>query len=316
MTSGSRRARDEEIVESESKVVVFGGCGFLGRYVAEELLERGYRVVVADVSPMPEDLGAVYEPVDICDEDAVRRVVGGASYVFNFAGIADIDEAAERPVAVARVNVLGNVHVLDACRRSGVKKVVYASSVYVNSTTGLFYRTSKLASEKFIEDFGVKFGLKYTILRYGSVYGVGSGSHNIIGHYIRQALREGRIVRRGDSEDLREYIHIRDAAIGAVQVLDARYDGVHVVLSGLHPMRVRDVLEMIREIISSDIEIVYEPASSLTHYRITPYAYNPRMARKLVLDSYYDLGQGLLDMILQEEMALEGSGGQREGPGG
>src|SRR5712691_4239601 len=167
-----------------SRAVVFGGSGFLGLYVVEELLRRGYDVVVADVKPLPEGVRATYAPVDICDLDAVRRAAKEAQYVYNFAAIADIDEAADDPISVARVNILGNVHVLDACVHHGVQKVLFASSVYVNSNSGLFYRTSKLASEKFIEDYASKFGLKYTILRYGSVYGPRSGQNNVIAHYI------------------------------------------------------------------------------------------------------------------------------------
>lgn len=289
-----------------AKVVVFGGSGFLGLPVVEELVGQGYEVVVGDRQPVPEEIAAMYAPVDICDLEAVRGVVAGARYVYNFAAIADIDEAAEDPVAVARVNVLGNVHVLDACVRSGVEKVLFASSVYVNSNSGLFYRTSKLASEKFIEDYAAKFALKYAILRYGSVYGQRCGPTNIIARYIRQALSEGRIVRQGDGEEIREYIHVKDAAIGAVRALSAEFDNAHVVISGIQAMRVKDLLEMIREILQNRIDIVYDGASALTHYRITPYAYNPSMARKVILDSYYDLGQGLLDMIIHTQAELAG----------
>jgi UDP-glucose 4-epimerase len=287
-----------------TKVVVFGGSGFLGLHVVQELLGRGHEVVVGDLTPVPQGIGAGHVRVDICDLDAVRRATAGARYVYNFAAIADIDEAAEDPVAVARVNVLGNVHVLDACVQHGVEKVLFASSIYVNSNSGLFYRTSKLASEKFIEDYAAKFGLKYTILRYGSVYGPGSGRANVIARYIRQALQEGRMVRQGDGEELREYIHVRDAAVGAVRVLGEEFDNTHVVISGIQAMRVRDLLEMIREILQNRVKIEYNGASPLTHYRVTPYAYNPSMARKVILESYYDLGQGLLDLIIQTDAEL------------
>jgi len=288
-----------------TKVTVFGGSGFLGLYVVEELLRRGYEVVVPDLKPIPKDIPAAYVEMDICDRDAVGRAAEGARYVYNFAAIADIDEAAENPIAVARVNVLGNVHVLDACVQNQVEKVLFASSVYVNSNSGLFYRTSKLASEKFTEDYAAKFGLKYTILRYGSVYGPRSGRNNVISRYIRQALSEGRMVREGDGEELREYIHVKDAAVGAVRAISEEFDNTHVVISGIQVMRVRDLLEMIREILQNRVEIAYDGASPLTHYRITPYAYNPSMARRVILDSYYDLGQGLLDLIIQAQTELD-----------
>ena len=289
------------------RVAVFGGAGFLGLYVVEELIAQGFDALVCDKHSPPASVGARFRELDICDLEAVRDATRGVKYVFNFAAVSDIDEAAENPLPVTAVNVLGNVHVLQACVEAGVQKFVFASSVYVNSDCGLFYRSSKFASERFIEDYGSKFGLKYAILRYGSVYGPRAGADNAISDYVRQALQDGRIVRAGDGEEIREYIHVRDAAIGAVRSLNPEFDDAHLVISGIGAMPVRELLEMIREILRGEVEIAYGGQSPLTHYRITPYTHSPRIARKLILETYYDLGQGLLDLItsIESEMADE-----------
>jgi UDP-glucose 4-epimerase len=76
------------------------------------------------------------------------------------------------------------------------------------------------------------------------------------------------------------------------------------VLTGHQPMRVRDLVEMIREIAGADIQVEFRPVDSqqrqagrTAHYLVTPYTFQPKLAKKLVSDYYVDLGQGLLDCL-------------------
>ena len=101
------------------KVTVFGGSGFLGSHICDKLSDAGHDVTIVDVRPSPwlrDDQKMVVG--SILDEDCVQAAVEGAEVVFNYAGIADIGEANERPVDTARLNVVGNVMVLEACRRA------------------------------------------------------------------------------------------------------------------------------------------------------------------------------------------------------
>ncbi len=134
--------------------VVFGGSGFLGSHVADALQEAGLRVRICDIADSPF-LAPGQEMVrcDILDPAAVARAVAGAAVVYNFAGLADIDESRDKPVDTVKLNVLGNTHILDACRREAVRRYVFASTVYVYSERGSFYRASKQASERIIEAY-------------------------------------------------------------------------------------------------------------------------------------------------------------------
>lgn len=89
----------------------------------------------------------------LLDEDLVNTVVSGADAVFDFAGLADIGESNQKPVETARINVLGNVILLEACRKAGVKRYVFASTLYVYGKSGGFYRCSKQACELYIENY-------------------------------------------------------------------------------------------------------------------------------------------------------------------
>jgi UDP-glucose 4-epimerase len=166
------------------------------------------------------------------------------------------------------------------------------------SDTGGFYRCSKQAAELYVEEYNRKFGLEYTILRYGTVYGPRADSRNSIYRYLKQALDEGRIDCGGTGDETREYIHVRDAAQLSVDILADKYRNKQVIITGHHPMRLRDMLYTIREILSNRIEINFEASKSDTpHYNITPYSFVPKIGRKLVTHEYVDMGQGLLECI-------------------
>ena len=174
------------------KVVVFGGSGFLGSYVADELTHRGHEVVVADVkeSPYITDRQA-FAKCDIMDPGAVEKAVRGAVVVYNFAGLANLDESIGMPKKTIEQNVIGNINVLEACRSGKLERFVYASSAYAFSNKGSFYGISKLASEKIVEEYAVRFGVLYSIIRYGSLYGEHAASGNRKGRNSSQWKRRG-----------------------------------------------------------------------------------------------------------------------------
>lgn len=281
------------------KAVVFGGSGFLGSHVADALTSEGMEVTVFDThySPFLDEARQKMVVGSILDFDKVKSVVQSASYVYNFAGIADIKEAGEKPLKTIEINIVGNTNILEACRIASVERFVFASSVYVYSDMASFYRASKQASELIIESYQEKFGLDYSILRYGSLYGSRANRFNFIRQVLEQALAQGRITRKGDGREIRDYIHVKDAACSSVEILKEDYRNQHVMITGTQTIMICDLLEMIREMFNSKVVIEYLPERIEEHYNITPYSFKPKVARKLMLKSYHDLGQGILDCI-------------------
>ena len=283
------------------RAVVLGGGGFIGSSVADALQAAGHEVVIADISEssfLRE--GQEFRRIDITDAAALRDLIAGATVVYNFAGLADIDDARVRPVDTATVNIVGNVQALEACRLAGVERYVFASTVYVYSDSGSFYRASKQACELYVEEYQRQFGLDYTILRYGTLYGPRADERNSVYRLLRQALVERRIEAPSSGDELREYIHVEDAARLSVEILAPEYRNQHVILTGHHPTRFRDLLELIREMVGDDVEIQLHPEQkehASAHYTVTPYVFRPRVGRKLVDRYYVDMGQGLLQCL-------------------
>lgn len=280
------------------KVCVIGGAGFLGSHVCDQLSEAGYQVLIYDraASPWRRPDQRMVE-ADILDEAALDEAIEGCEAVYNFAAIADINEALDKPLETIRVNILGNTMVLEACRRHRVKRYVYASTVYVHSREGGFYRCSKHASEQFVEEYQNRYDLDFTVLRYGSLYGPRSDHHNGLWRLVKKALETGRVSYEGSPEAMREYIHVEDAARASVIALGEEFRNQHVVLTGQEPMRVMDLLKMLAEILGMPQSVEFIESDYAGHYVRTPYAYQTRLGRKYVPPMHVDLGQGLLELI-------------------
>lgn len=280
------------------KAIVFGGSGFIGSHVADELSERGYDVVVYDKQESPY-IRKEQEMVvgDILDRKKVAESVKGCDYVYSFAGIAGLADARSNPIQTVETNVLGTTIILDVCRLYKVKRFVFASTIYVYSDLAPFYRSSKQACEFIIEDYQKVYGIDYTILRYGSLYGRRANHFNYIYKIVQQAVEEGKIVRKGDGEEIRNYIHVKDAAKSSVDILSEEFKNQYVMLTGNQSIKIKELLNMVREIFHGEIAIEYSDEPEAGHYEITPYSFRPRVAKKIVAGSYYDLGQGILDVI-------------------
>lgn len=282
------------------KAIVFGGSGFLGSHVADELSEQGYDVVIYDRQESPHIRKEQDIVVgDILDREKVNACVKDCDYVYSFAGIAGIADARRDPVQTVETNILGTTIVADACRVYKVKRFLFASTIYVYSDMAPFYRSSKQACELIIEDYQRTYGLNYTILRYGSLYGRRANHFNYIYKIIQQAIKEGKIVRKGDGEEIRNYIHVRDAARCSVDILSKEFENQHVIFTGNQSIKIKDLLNMIKEIFNGEILVKYSAEPESGHYEITPYCFRPRIAKTVVPNSHYDLGQGILDVIYE-----------------
>ena len=283
------------------KVLVFGGFGFLGYYLVKELLHRNYDVSVADININDELFPQVsYYKCDIAIQEEVNEVFKSSNFdiVYNLAGFANLDHAIENPLKTMQLNVIGNMHIIEACLANNTPKFIYASSAYAVSNKGSFYGISKLASEKIIEEYNKKNNLTFVILRYGSVYSERAYSNNYIYNLVKGAVLNGTIDHNGDGKEIREYIHAADAAKLSVDVIETSvYDNIHVILTGSERMKRIELFNMIKEILNNSVEVNCNNNGYNNHYRYTPYSFEPSVSKKLIANPHIDMGQGLLECI-------------------
>ena len=283
------------------KVLVFGGFGFLGHYLVNELINRGYEVTVADIHENEKlESKITYIKCDIISKENVENVFKNKQFdvVYNLAGFANLDTAIKYPLETIQLNVIGNIHILELCVKNNVSRFVYASSAYAMSNKGSFYGISKLASEKIIEEYLKKYSLPFTILRYGSVYSERSYDNNYIYNLVKTAVLEGEINHNGDGNELREYIHAADASKLSVDVIESEdFKNLHVILTGNERMKRSDLFNMVKEILNDQVEIKYKNDGYHNHYNFTPYSFEPSVSRKLSANPHIDMGQGLLECV-------------------
>jgi UDP-glucose 4-epimerase len=288
-------------------ILVIGGSGFMGSHTADELSNRGFNVTIFDQTKSPW-LQSNQKMIsgDIMDTEALSEAMRGVNYVYHYAGIADIEEAQTQPYHTIETNIMGLTKALDVAVECNIQQFIYASTMYVYSNHGSFYRASKQAAEIIIEAYHEKYDFDYSLLRYGSLYGPRSQEWNGIFRFISQIIKENRLDYNGSGLEIREYIHAHDAAkLSADVLMEGRYRNCAITITGQQSFRVSDVISMMFEIAGKDENVIFHGENNkLDHYGNTPYRYTPKSAKKIVPTEFVDLGQGLLDLVEEVHQKL------------
>lgn len=285
------------------KVLVVGGSGFLGSHVADELTEKGYEVTIFDQkkSTWINDNQKFIES-DLLDREHVIKSLEGFNFVIHFAGIADIGESKEKPLETIETNIIGTANLLEGCRKNKIEKFIFASSVYVFSKYGSFYGKSKQACELLIEEYQNEFNLDYIHVRYGSLYGPRAQEWNGLKKYISEIIKNKQIDFSGNGEEKREYIHVKDAAIMTASLLESNEKNIAVNITGHQVISTLDLFKLIFEVLQLEEKINLSKESNVvSHYKISPYSFQPKESKKLVPKKFIDIGQGVLEIIHEIE---------------
>lgn len=226
--------------------LITGGCGFIGRAVAADLLAAGGQAVrvldnlstgtradLARLGPVREigpgsDTADWSAPLallagDILEPGAVARALTGADVVVHLAANTGVEQSVADPMADCRSNVLGVLTMLEGARAAGTRRFVFASS---GAPLGVQtpplheemaprpaspYGASKLAGEGYCSAYHHCFGLETVTLRFGNVYGEGSGHKaSVVARFIRRAMAGERLEIYGDGRQTRDFIYIGD----------------------------------------------------------------------------------------------------------
>ena len=279
-------------------VTVFGGSGFLGSHVSDILSKNKFKVKIFDKKRsiwIKKNQDFVLG--NILDKKKVDNAVKNSKFVYVYAGIADLDESYEKPFETAEANIIGLINILNACVKYKVKKIIYASTVYVNSNEGGFYRCSKKCAEDFILEYKKIYNLDYTILRYGSLYGPRADKNNGMLNIIKNAIKKKQVTYQGHPDARREYIHVYDAAKASILPAKGKFHNESIVLTGHELLKMFDLLNMVKEILGLKKNVKFRKQKYTGHYIRTPYNYNPSIGKKYVPSLHVDIGQGILDLI-------------------
>jgi len=239
-------------------ILVTGGSGFIGSHTVDKLIEAGHKVRVLDLAqPHRKDID--FLPGNIISKGDVARALEDIEVVYHVAAFSNIDMVKDNPLTTVEHNILGTAYMLEECRKRGVRRFMFASSVYVYEEKGHLYTTSKLSSELICRNYYALFGLPYTILRYGTAYGPRSRGADVVSIFVKGALERNRITIFGTGEQSRHFIYVEDLAEGNVAALKEVAVNRVYDLAGPKPITIKQVVETVRRLVG-DVTTEYEEA--------------------------------------------------------
>jgi UDP-glucose 4-epimerase len=257
---------------NDHKCVVTGGSGYIGSHVIDALRFKGCDVLNVDIAE--EALQA-----DISNLESVTQIFGDLrpDYVFHLAAISNARLALEDPCKAVKTNILGTTNVLEAARRTNVKRVILASTCWlanamasgiIDESTpflpeggGHIYTTTKIASEYLVRDYGKLYGLPFTILRYGIPYGPRMWKGLVLRNFLDRAFTKQPLVIYGDGSSSRRFLFIDDLAKAHPLCLqDIAINQVYN-LEGMRFVTLKELADLVAKLVG-DVEISYQEESS------------------------------------------------------
>jgi UDP-glucose 4-epimerase len=241
------------------KVVVTGGAGFIGSHLAEGLLNKGYEVVIIDnlatgrmanIRDFERSPHLTFEKIDVTDLAAVAKAVEGSSLVFHLAALADIVPSIQEPVRYHNANVNGTISMLEAARKAGVKKFLYAASYSCYGLPFVFptpetapicpmypYALTKNLGEQYVMHWNKTYGLPCISLRLSNVYGPRSrtsGAYGaVFGVFLAQKLAGKPFTVVGDGTQTRDFTYVTDVVDAFIRAAESdKRGGIYNVGSG------------------------------------------------------------------------------------
>lgn len=222
------------------KILVTGGAGFIGSHVVEKLIREKCQVVIVDnlSTGLLENIhqAAKFIKMDIRSHQLLELFVEEKfDYVIHLAAQTMVHKSLEMPDYDCDVNISGTVNLLEACRKTNVKRLVFSSTaaVYGDVTTlpvletsptvpTSFYGLSKLTCENYLALYHKLYGLDYVVLRYANVYGErqgDGGEGGVISIFVRKIHQSEPVVIFGDGSQTRDFIYVGDIASANYQSL-------------------------------------------------------------------------------------------------
>lgn len=257
--------------------MVTGGCGFIGSHLVEQLISQGMEVHVLDnmVSGFPQNVSAsaIIHNQDIRNKKA-KQIISQIkpNVIFHLAAQADVAKSIQNPTFDADVNIKGTINVLEACREANVKKIVFASTsaVYGNLQKerisendkvkpSSYYGLSKLTAESYIRLFSELYGIPYTILRYGNVYGprqTPKGEGGVVAVFLDCIKKNKALCIHGDGEQTRDFIYVKDIVQANISAINHSNQQT-IQVSTANSISINKLANIMKEMHASPLEIIH-----------------------------------------------------------
>ena len=266
---------------NDKKILITGGLGFIGSYIADELIDENEVLIIDNKSTgKVENLQNInHENLTLIEKDLndadLDDLLTDVDYVFHLAAMASVPLSIENPLECVENNMDATIKLINACKNNNVKKIIFSSSssVYGDNTNIPLkeseyplpkspYAASKASGELFLKTYYEAYGLNYISLRYFNVFGPKQDKNSqyaaVIPNFITALLEGEQPIIYGDGEQTRDFIYIRDVVNANIKAAESDYNGIINVASG-EKTTINELYKIISETLGSDIEPKYLP---------------------------------------------------------
>ena len=265
--------------------LVTGGAGFIGSHLADGLLAAGWRVRLLDDFSSGREANVAHllghaELLrgDLRDAGLLSRALPGVEVVFHQGAVPSVPRSVAEPERTNDVNVTGTLRVLEAARKAGVRRVVFAASSSVYGDTPVLpkvetmapcplspYALQKYAGERYCQLFHGLYGLETVALRYFNVYGPRQDPNSeyaaVIPRFARACLAGKAPLVFGDGEQTRDFTFVGDAVAANLLAADAPHAAGEVMnVAGGRRVSLNELLREILALTRAQVEARYQPA--------------------------------------------------------
>jgi UDP-glucose 4-epimerase len=231
-----------------NKVLVTGGCGFIGSNLISMLEDLDYQVNILDnlskgsLDYVKKTNAKVFVG-DIRDEKIVSEALKGVSSVIHLAAYGSVVESVIDPMENFDINVTGSFTVLNECRKSGVKKIIFSSTggALIGNTTPPVsetslprpispYGSSKLCFEAYCSSFACSYSMDITALRFANVVGpISWHKKGAVTAFMKAIIDNKKITIYGDGRATRDFLYVHDLCYGIIQALQTPLSGFNPI---------------------------------------------------------------------------------------
>jgi len=258
--------------------IVTGGSGFIGSHLVDALVERGVLVTVVDLVLPADDVRnakATYKVADIRSTSMTELFLGVMpDVVFHLAAHIDDRASVLDPVLNAEHNIIGTLHVLEASRKSGVKRFVFAGTGVSYGRADVIptpestvskpltpYAVSKFTCERYLKCYEAIHGLSWMSLRFANVYGPrqdGSKECGAIAIFTKRILNGEAIAINNDGKTTRDYVYVQDVVRACLAAADSTANEV-VNIGTAQQTSTIELLEMVESAMRKSVEHLLRP---------------------------------------------------------
>ena len=257
------------------RVLVTGGCGFVGRAVVAAFRELGAEITVVDQRAFPDErvrsvIGDLTDPA-LRSEAMTPDVTG----VVHLAAITSVLRSAEAPAETFTMNVEVTQGLLEVARQRGINRFVLGSTNAVVGNVGSAtitediplrpltpYGATKAACEMLLSGYAGSYGLTTTALRFTNIYGPGmEAKDSFVPRMMRAALAGKGVQIYGDGKQVRDLVHVHDIVAGITAAWQRQFTGTAIIGSG-KSVSVLDMIDAAREATGAEIPVEHIPAKT------------------------------------------------------